>query len=216
LNNNKKFSEILVEKGLLKIGDINSQVFEQQASNEQLEDILIAKNELTYEDILLIFQEYGWKRINVLTTDIDSNIFSENTNIEKLIKNSVLPIGKYKNVLDIVIYNPYNNHLINELKTEYCVDEISINIDNKNYIDKKLLELFPSYILSSPNDTPDFTKYQLSEIKPMIESQYFNIKDDDLESKIKEYVITAMKNNVKTIEIIKDNTIEGLYKVLIK
>ncbi len=152
----EKILNLLAKAGLLKEGDIKS-ILKERKEDEDIFQTLLRLNILTEKDIMNFFQNIlphkVWKgEVNEL--DIPSHILNSIPQ-EFMRKFKVVPVKYDKGKLHVLMINPLNQSLINELRFYTKASSIVPYVAPLSTIEKLLEKHFPKIgdVLSQIEDT---------------------------------------------------------------
>jgi uncharacterized membrane protein YidH (DUF202 family) len=124
---NEKFAG-LIAKGVITKAELDSIQSESATSCKYPEELLIDKGIHKHEILNCLSEYYGFPFV-----EYDENLtipysLTKRLEIEKLIKNLWFPLSAEKDKTEVIIYNPYNSSLIEDIKKTLGVDRINFLI----------------------------------------------------------------------------------------
>ncbi len=195
----KKFGEVVVELGFAKKVDIEAALRVQKQKRMNLGEILTSYKVLTHEQVAQVLEHIGYERVNVNEYNINKSLFDDyHVDIDLLINNSTIPIELKDGILYIATNNPLNFPLFDQLKECYEAFNTEVYVDNKDAIDVKLKELFPTY---AGDIIESVVVEDSEELEDDVLIEDVNVSDSPLVRKIDYIIYEAIKLGASDIHI---------------
>ena len=200
----RRIGDILVSKGILKIGDIEKAVSKQKDKNMPLGEILVSKNLINYDHIVDVLVEQGFKRKNCLSLEEIEQGFN-GIDEDFWVDNLIVPFKYTREKIEIIMYNPSDTKSLNILRRELNINAIDVYVDSRDNIESKLCKLFDC-------------KYKIQKEKELEGKEkknkgvfYLSVGDS------KENVVELVKHSLEIGEkvVIEKDSVDGLYKMTI-
>ncbi len=165
----KELNDILLHEGVVSLDALNDALKEQEKNRAPLIDILIAKDKVNTQKLVLVLsRKYGYPTINPEIFLIDESVISA---IPKEIarKYQCLPISRYEKTLTVAFANPTNIKAVDELRAVTGF-RIKIAVADAKILKKyvsKYYEAAPAAITEAPAEKVE----QLDDLVKMIETE---------------------------------------------